>query len=127
MRVLMLALALFALSQAAEAQGGPTEIVLSPQNFSGQVSGTTLPDKPVMFFVRSPSRGDMTIKVAADNGPCGFEMQRSSGSGFQSDMGRFPATRTFVAQEGETFTFSFFQTRSAFMERKGCSFTLSVN
>lgn len=132
MRVSILALMGCALIQAADARAsdgpaGATEIVLSPATQSGNVSGTTAPDKPVTFFVRSPARRDIVIKVAADNGPCGFEMQRGSSLGFQSDMNRFPDTRTFSAQEGEVFTFSFFQTRTAFVERKGCSFSLSVN
>ncbi|MCD2172037.1 hypothetical protein [Rhizobium sp. C4] len=132
MRFTMLTLLAFAAAQAANAQAsqapdGATEIVLSPSTLSGEVSGVTLPDKRLTYFVRAPSHREMTIKVAADNGPCGFEMQRSSSSGFQSDMGRFPDTRIFTAQENETFTFSFFQTRTGYMEQKGCTFTLSVN
>lgn len=127
MRALTLTVVCLTCAQVAQAQAAPTEIILSTATMSGEVSGMTLPDKPVSFFVRSPARGDITVSVAADNSTCGFEMQRSSSAAFQSDLGSFPASRTFQASEGETFTFSFFQTRTAYMAQKGCSFTLSVN
>lgn len=127
MRVLIWVFAMVALATAAQARDEPTQILLSTDKMAGKVSGTTLPDKPLSFFLLSPARADLKITVAASNDDCGFEMKRSSSRGFQSEIGRFPATRTYNAQQGETFTFSFFQTRSAFMQRKGCSFTLSVN
>ncbi|HWU62297.1 MAG TPA: hypothetical protein VN112_09780 [Ensifer sp.] len=131
MRVSILALMSLALIQAADARASDTpsgakEIVLSAE-LAGEVSGTTVPEQPATFFMHVPTRRDFSIRVAADNGPCGFDIRRSSSSGFQSDVTRFPASRKFTAQEGETFIFSFFQTRTAFVERKGCSFTLSVN
>lgn len=127
MRALIFMAAALAIGQAAEASAAPTEIVLASATQSGEVSGTTRQGDPTSFTVRSPARRDMTIKVAADNRLCGFEMRRSSVSGFQPEIPRFPGSRTFNAQEGETFTFSFFQTRSAFVAQEGCSFTLSVN
>jgi len=127
MTLMCLALIRTAHAEASEPPAGATEIVLSPATLTGQVSGTTAPEKPVTFYLRASTRRDITIKLVADNGPCGFEMRRGSSLGFQNGISQFPAQRTFNAQEGEIFIFSFFQTRAAFMERKGCSYSLSVN
>jgi hypothetical protein len=126
MRFPLMILAAVCTGEEAFARDDPTEIHLSTEQASKQVSGTTSANEPTSFFYRSPDRRDLVVKVGGENGICGFEVQRSSARGFQSDFDRFPASRSFKVQEGETFTFSFFQTRNAMMKRKLCTYTLSL-
>lgn len=126
MRLMLTILAAISVCGNAVARDDPKEIQLSTEEMSKVVSGTTSSSETTSYIYRARERRDLVVKVDGENGICGFEVQRSSSRGFEPDFERLPASRTFKVHEGETFTFSFFQTRKAFMDRKLCTYTLSL-
>ncbi|MCM2395959.1 hypothetical protein NBH19_07660 [Rhizobium sp. S95] len=128
MRTSLLSLGLLLLmAPGAFAKEPFTEIFLSTDKISHEVAGTITHDTTRSFVYRSAADGDITVKVAAENAICGFEIKRSSAPGFQPDISSFPASRVFSAKRGETFILSFFQSRTAWTEKKECLYSLSIS
>lgn len=92
------------------------------QTFKGTVSG----DDAKSFLIRPSTARTVNLTLDASNSVCGVEMQTSSQPGYAAEFAQFPTTRSMASKEGETFKLSFYLTRSAWVAREECNFTLSV-
>lgn len=104
----------------------PTEVFLSTAEKANGVKNAVVLGKPNVFLFKSMEARDITFTLEAENGFCGFELQRSSELGYQFNPSRFPVVRVQHAQAGETFTLQFHQSRAAWVENKPCTFSFDI-
>lgn len=104
----------------------PTEVFLSTDDNANGVRDAVALGKPSVFLFRSTEARDITLTLDAENGDCGFELQRSTELGYQYNPSRFPVVRLQHAQAGETFTLQFHQSRTAWVENRPCTFSFDI-
>jgi hypothetical protein len=104
----------------------PTDVILDINGAIQTFSGSSKAGASKSFSYTAATSRAVKMTIDARNEDCGAEMRRSSELGFMPQFGRFPASRTEQAKAAETFTISFFQTRTARMANVECVFSLTV-
>jgi hypothetical protein len=120
--ILFTALSLQALT--ADAREAATEIVVAggaAQIFKSTVTGSDAKS----FVITSDAARAVTLKFDASNDICGVEMQ-TTGQHDYAKYGQFPITVPLAAMINNSYKVSFFLTRSAWIGKQHCEFTLSV-
>jgi hypothetical protein len=120
--ILFAALSLHALT--ADAREPATEIVVAggaAQIFKSSVTGS---DEKA-FIIKPDAARTVTVKLDASNDICGAEMQ-TSGQHDYAKYAQFPITVPISAMTNNSYKVSFYLTRSAWISKKQCDFTLSV-
>ncbi|MCX8999601.1 hypothetical protein NOF55_21070 [Rhizobiaceae bacterium BDR2-2] len=103
------------------------DVALSSAMVSERIDGTLLSGetRTYRFVVTNP--GQITFSVAGENLHCGTDLSKASQRGVLTTWRRFPASFTDNARAGETYTMSFFQSREAWINKTGCTFSFSIS
>jgi hypothetical protein len=128
MRLPMMLTALLPLlvwTQPVRAKEPPVEIFLSNDGLPAMTIGEAGADAR-SFKLKLTSSRSVTFAVDASNETCGYELTKSSQLGFLPKKDRFPLSYTDAAKEGESYTISFYQTRSAWVTKMPCAFSFSI-
>jgi hypothetical protein len=114
------------LASPLNARQPSTEVTLLDGGSERTLSGVVLAGENHSFQIRSTEKRTLLFSVDADNDNCGAEMKTTTQRGYLSAFPSFPFSRSEVAEEGETFTLSFFQTRTAWASKASCIFSFTV-
>lgn len=120
--ILFAALSLHALT--ADAREPATQILVAggaAQIFKSSVTGSDAKT----FIITPDAARAVTLKFDANNDVCGAEMQ-TTGQHDYAKYAQFPITVPLAAMSNNSYKVSFYLTRSGWIGKKQCDFTLSV-
>ncbi len=118
--------ALVSCSGVALADDTSTKVVLTPGGPAQHFSGTLKQGETKSFTYTVSTDRLVTLIIHARNEDCGAEMSTDADLSFMPYFGWFPATRVERARAGETFKVSFHQTRTAWMNKVACDYSIAI-
>ena len=125
MRNTILAVVFLAQATPTAAKDPATEVFLSADAELATV-GEAASGETRAYILNVRTNGPVRFLFDAENDNCGYDISRSTQLGVLPSFGRFPVRHDEQSVAGEVYTMSFFQTRTAWVEKVACRFSLRV-
>lgn len=117
------ALAAFA---AGRSHALPAKDVFLLENAVPLTAGTVGAGQTHAYRIHVSDAQKLKFAVSGDSA-CGLEITKTSQLGVLASMARFPGDFRDDAKAGEAYTLSFFQNRTAWIDKTVCEYSFSVN
>lgn len=125
MRIAIMIFALLAQTAGSAAKEPASEIFLSKAGDLATI-GEASSGETRAYFLKVLANGPVKFLLNAENDTCGYDISKSSQLGVLPSFGRFPVRHDETGMIGDVYTISFFQTRMAWIDKKACSFSFSL-